>query len=146
MAGYADVGDALFALVNTLDISSVLAGGWVGAFNHPVKQIDDWPAFAVVPATDANADLDSVSDEVDYTWWVFLYYSFNDATTAEGSLRKLADLLASRIRKEKRATPPLGLPAAYALGSLNGSWGYDEEHGLRFFRLDVQIKVDQPLT
>lgn len=146
MSPYAEIGTALFDLVNDLDITSVVAGGWAEGLTIPPKQVQDWPTFAVYPATDIPVDLDNYNDEVDYTFWIDLYYSFELATDAELTLRELADLVAVAVRQQKRATPPLGLSEAFAFGPISGTWGFDAENGLRLYRLAVTIKVEQPLT
>src|SRR5215208_2767025 len=106
MNAYTDLGTALFDLVDGLDITAIVPGSWVAGYDRPVKQIPDWPCFAVYPATDATIDLDNYDDEVHYTYWIDLYYSYQDAPDAEGTMRLLADLVTQQVRREKRQQPP----------------------------------------
>lgn len=142
---YVSLGAALYNFMNTLVITSVDPGGWGDKFNRPPKQdeIDQYPAFAVVPQRDTQEDLDNTSDDDRVTYSIFLFHGYYEGSQSEEMLRSLADLVRTALRKERAKPNPLG-NAAYSL-AIAGEWGFDVEQGERFYRIDVTAKVAETL-
>jgi hypothetical protein len=131
--------------MNTLSITSVEPAGWGDRFNRLPKQneIDQYPAFAIVPARDTQEDLDNWTDDDRVTYSVYILMHYHEGSDAEETTRALVDLVRTALRKERRSVTPLG-NAAYSL-SIAGEWGFDVEQGERFYRLDVTAKVAESL-
>ena len=141
---YQDIGTALYAFMDALDISSIVATGWAAKYNYPPKQLTVYPAFTVVPAEDEETDLDTFNDQDRVSYWVYLHDTYEDAAGAESRLRQLVDLVRTELRKERRQAQPLN-SADYSL-QIKGVWGADIEHGERWYRLQVDVASMQPLT
>ncbi len=145
---YQTVGQAIFDLMNGIDVSAITglpAPGWAETHNYPPKQVRSYPSFAVVPAEDAEDPMDAITDDDRVTYWVYITASYQDSSDAEDQLRRLVDLVRTRVRQQKRSATPLG-GGAYALGRLGGAWGANVDQGERFYRLSIEAKVDQSLV
>lgn len=143
---WSDIGTALTTFVSNLDISSVAAGGWNQVLNYPPKQVTAWPTAVVHPSEGQDVELDSHSDTGEYTYWIELVYSWEDAATAEAKTRALADLLHGAVLSEVRGTPPFGFTDAYAIGNITHSWGFSEDGLLRYYRIAITLRVEEPLV
>lgn len=137
---YSDLGQALFDFVAAIDITSVEPAGWAHQLNRPVKsdELDDYPAFAVMPKRDTNESLASRTDDDTITYSVFLYASFRDATNAEEDIRALVDLVRTAFRNERLDPQTFGESYTFTFA---GEWGGDETQGERFYRLDVTAHI-----
>ncbi len=138
---YTEVGRSLYDFMSDLDIESVIGETWAQKFNGPPKQIEDYPAFTVVPAEDTEDTLDSDFDEDVVTFWIFVYDTYVDASDSEDRMRSLVDMVRSAIRLERAKPAPLG-DGNYRLSN-RGSWGANIEEGERFYRLEVEVRVAQ---
>ncbi len=143
--GYQSIGDAIYAVMTALDIEAIYEDGWAEQFNTPPKSYADYPSFAVIPASDIQATLDSRSDSDTYEFSVYLFDTFKDSQVAEDRMRELADLVRERFRAERDANQPLSITNLYDL-TLTGEWGGDPDYGHRFYRLGLSVKVRQELT
>ncbi len=145
MSAYVNFGQALYAFVLALNISTIIPEGWAYTFNRPPKsdELPEYPCFAVVPTRDEQAILDNVSDDVSLTYSVYIFFSFWDAGVAEGEIRALVDLVRNQLAKERRKKAPLG--GSYTL-TFNGEWGGDETQTERFYRLDVTARFAEEIT
>ncbi|MDP9469053.1 MAG: hypothetical protein M3Q71_00080 [Chloroflexota bacterium] len=141
---YQSVGEAIYALINAIVITSVFPGGWGERHNWPPKQIVAYPAFSVVPAEDIEEPMDAITDDDRVTYWVYLTDRYDDASDAESRMRRLVDLVRTEVRRGKRNPTILG--GAYALGRISGVWGANVEQGERFYRLSLEVRVDQSLV
>ena len=141
---YQSVGEAIYALIDAIVITSIFPSGWREKHNWPPKQIVAYPAFSVVPAEDVEEPLDAITDDDRVTYWVYLTDAYDDASDAEARLRRLVDLVRTEVRQSKRNPTVMG--PAYALGRISGVWGANVEKGERFYRLSIEVKVDQSLV
>lgn len=141
---YQNIGQALYAFMQAIDITPVAGSTWAQTFNYPPKTISAYPAFVVAPAEDVVEVLDADYDDDTITYWVQIYDTYYDASEAEDRLRKIVDLVRTAIRRERASEAPLG-NTAYGL-RLSGTWGADFDHGERFYRLQVQVRVAQTLV
>lgn len=144
--GYGDIGDAIYALVDAIDIDSAYPDGWSERYNTMPKLLDrsSFPAFAVAPVSDTQVAADKRLDDDTFQFWVLIIDSFFDSPVAEDRMRSLVDLVRERLREERDAVQPFGL-SEVNLVSLTGEWEYDEEHGYRFYRLGLSVRVQQDL-
>jgi hypothetical protein len=144
MNTFATLRDALFALVNEADIESVIGETWQFAYKHPVKQPPGYPGFCVVPARNGPpVSVDSGTVEVPFTFWVFLFYSFEDGSLAEDRLIGMADVIYDTLLANLKGASPLE-NAAFD-GHPSGEWGFDAEHGERFYRIEVTARVTKDI-
>lgn len=145
MTTYSTFGDALYAFMAAINITSVDAGGWAYTFNRLPKadEMDDYPALAVVPARDLREPLDNITDEVTLTYSVYIFVRYMEASVPEADIRDLADLVSTQLSKERRKSAPLG--GAYAI-SFAGEWGFDPDQVQRFYRIDVTARFSEDIT
>lgn len=132
--------DALFDLVDAIDISSVYAD-WESKATYPPKQLV-CPAFWIEPVSNTTEVLDSVSNLGTYTYAVVLTGSYENAPVDENTVVELADLVLARLLEATHNTEVLGGGAEAAFdGTPTGSWNFDERYGERVYRIEVAIKA-----
>jgi hypothetical protein len=142
-ATYQIIGQALFDLLDALDIAAIYPGGWGQKANYPIKQLyAPFPAFSVQPVEDAEVSLDNVSNNHTTTYALYLYESFQDSPEAEGKMRRLVDLVRTQLRTQWLDTTPLN-NGIYAITELSGAWGFDIDLGLRFYRFQVTTQTSE---
>jgi hypothetical protein len=133
--------DALFDLVNEVDVEEATGDEWQFAYKHPVKQPDGYPGFCVHPARNQTRVIDSATNEGLYTFWVDLFYTFEDAAAGEDKLITLADVVYDTLLENLKSIEPLD--GASFDGDPFGSWGSTQDMGERFYRIEVTARVLQ---
>ncbi len=144
MSHLAPLRDALFGLIQSIDVTPVADEPWQFAFKHPVKQPQGYPGFCVVPARNSTRTIDPITQEGSYVFWVYLFYTFEEAASGEDKLVGMADLVYDRLLEELKSLSPLA-GAAFD-GDPSGEWGFDAEHGERFYRIEVTARALQELS
>lgn len=142
---YTDIGTGIYTLFSGIDITPAAATGWAETYNRPPKQLQQYPSFAVMPASDVEDNLDNQTDTFTSTWWVYLYVSYEQAAASEAQLRRLVDLCWSTLRKQKQSGTPFSGSADF-LGLVKGTWGGNAEEGLRFYRFTMEIHASASTT
>ncbi len=141
---YFDARQALYTLIDGIDVTSVIVGGWGEKHRHLPKDVRLYPAFAVTPIRDEETTLDAISDEDRVTLGVQIIDTWLDASEGDDRLSRLIDLVRTAVRQQKRSMNPIG-GTAYTLGRIFGEWGADDGRGERWYTLNVELKVDQSL-
>lgn len=136
--------DALYDLVKDIDISSAADPEdeliWRDSASHPIKQFDGYPAFFVTPArNEPPVTVDTATQEVPYTFSICIYNSFEDAADADDMLVDIADLVFDALLAELKGLSPLE-EAAFD-GTPSGEWGFEQETGERFYRIEVTART-----
>src|SRR4051794_35878941 len=108
---YTTIGQALYDLFASIDITAIYPASWALKANYPLKepgQLTTWPVFSVRPDNDSEVDLDSIGNDDTITYWVDLYDSFEVSATTEANLRQLVDLCRTTVRQQMRQDSPFG--------------------------------------
>lgn len=142
---YSTIGLAIYTYIDAIVVTGILPTGWARKANYPVKQLTgaQYPAFFVVPADDAEEDLDAISDYVKLSFWVYFVDTFQDASDNEDRLRQLADVVRTQVRKIRRN--PALLHVSCADVDIKGVWGAQVEQGERFYRLQLDVHLQETL-
>lgn len=144
-SAYTDFGNDLYAYLRGINITAIEPDGWANTFNRPFEPEEvtagGYPTLMVVPARDQTATLDSRTDSDTVTFWAFVYYSVHDVVLgSEEKLRQLVDLVRTKLRIERIAIQALGGDDTYDI-RFSGEWGWDNERGERFYRLEVTASI-----
>jgi hypothetical protein len=142
---------AIFDLVNGISLTPVQAGlTWQFAEQHPVKQPIGYPGFCVIPVRNATQTLDSITEQAEYTFSILILTSFEDATDAEDTIVGIGDLVYDTMLntiKSGQLELHLGDDVQYSFdGDVSGEWGFDADHGERFYRIDVTARVEKSVS
>ncbi len=141
MSHLADLRDALFTLVNDVDVEDVAGDDWQFAYKHPVKQPDGYPGFCVHPARNLTRVIDSATNEGVYVFWIDIFYTFEDASAGEDKLIDIADAVYDTLLAELKSAAPLS--GASFDGDPMGTWGSTQDMGERFYRIEVTARTLQ---
>ncbi len=136
---------ALYQIVSTINVTSVLPGGWAKTQPHLPKDVRAYPLLAVTSLRDEGETLDSRTDSVTFTMAVQIIDTWEDASDSEDRISKLIPLIRARLRQERLADAPLA-GMAYDVGAPSGDWGADAGRGERWYQFTIDIKVAETLA
>lgn len=132
--------DALYTLVEGIDITGIVMTGWEFKSKYPPKQ-KVYPGFWVEPISNSTQTLDSRSNQSTYIFWINITESYEDAPMAEDTAIDLADLIYQRVLKACYADTPLA--TGVFDGTPTGQWGFEERYGERVYRIEVAVRVTE---
>jgi hypothetical protein len=145
MSPIKDLRDALYTLVDGIDISEIWEPGWVYQSKYPPKQ-KVYPAFWVEPVTNSTQTLDSITNQSTFTYWISITESYEDAPSGEDTAIDLADLVYRTVLEAARNPSVLGEGyEAVFDGTPTGQWGFEERLGERVYRIEVAFHVTEPI-
>lgn len=132
--------DAVYDLVDGIDVSEVLPSGWEDKSKHPPKQIT-YPAFWVEPLSNTTTTLDSASNVSTFTFGISITESYEDSPIAEDTAIELADLVYRQVLQAIENGSPIQEVEGVLDVIPSGQWAFDQRYPARVYRIDVAIRV-----
>ncbi len=120
MSHLAPLRDALFGLIQSIDVTPVADEPWQFAFKHPVKQPQGYPGFCVVPARNSTRTIDPITQEGSYVFWVYLFYTLRRPPAVRTSWWAWRTWSTTGCWRNSRASPHWLAPPSMATHPASG--------------------------